>query len=107
MDNLFDENTGVLFDAILSLKTQEDCKNFFSDLCTVKEIKEFSQRFEVARLLSEGLVYSDIAEKTGASNHYDKPCQPQASTTAREATERSFPIPATRTKSRISGKERM
>lgn len=67
MDNLFDENTGVLFDAILSLKTQEDCKNFFSDLCTVKEIKEFSQRFEVARLLSEGLVYSDIAEKTGAS----------------------------------------
>lgn len=67
MNNLFDESTKVLFNAILQLKTQEECESFFIDLCTVKELKEISQRFEVARLLSEGLVYADIAEKTGAS----------------------------------------
>ncbi len=67
MANLFDESTKDLFEAILTLKTVEECESFFSDLCTVKEIKETSQRFEVARLLSKGYVYSDIAEKTGAS----------------------------------------
>lgn len=67
MANLFDDSTKVLFEAILTLKTVEECESFFSDLCTVKEIKETSQRFEVARLLSAGYVYSDIAEKTGAS----------------------------------------
>ena len=67
MANLFDDSTKDLFEAILTLKTVEECESFFSDLCTVKEIKETSQRFEVARLLSAGFVYSDIAEKTGAS----------------------------------------
>lgn len=67
MANLFDNNTKELFEAILTLKTVDECESFFSDLCTVKEIKETSQRFEVARLLSSGYVYSDIAEKTGAS----------------------------------------
>lgn len=67
MNNLFDESTKVLFEAILKLASVEECESFFTDLCTVKEIKEISQRFEVARLLSKGLVYADIAEKTGAS----------------------------------------
>ncbi len=67
MANLFDDSTKDLFEAILTLKTVEECESFFSDLCTVKEIKETSQRFEVARLLSAGYVYSDIAEKTSAS----------------------------------------
>lgn len=67
MANFFDNTTRELFEAVLTLKTVEECEHFFSDLCTVKEIKETSQRFEVARLLSAGNVYSDIAEKTGAS----------------------------------------
>lgn len=67
MANLFDNTTKELFEAVLTLKTVEECESFFTDLCTVKEIKETSQRFEVARLLSAGYVYSDIAEKTGAS----------------------------------------
>ncbi len=67
MANLFDNSTKELFEAVLTLKTVEECESFFSDLCTVKEIKETSQRFEVAKLLSMGYVYSDIAEKTGAS----------------------------------------
>ncbi|MBR5121513.1 MAG: TrpR-like protein, YerC/YecD [Oscillospiraceae bacterium] len=56
-----------LFDAILTLKTQEECYNFFEDLCTVLELKSMAQRYEVAKMLSEGFVYSDIVNETGAS----------------------------------------
>ncbi len=64
---LKDINVEYLFKAILSLQTMEECYNFFDDLCTVPELKALSQRLEVARMLSEGKVYSDIVEKTGAS----------------------------------------
>ncbi len=60
-------NVDYLFKAILSLQTMEECYNFFDDLCTVPELKALSQRLEVARMLSEGKVYSDIVAKTGAS----------------------------------------
>ena len=56
-----------LFDAFLSLKTKEECYAFFEDLCTVNELKAMSQRWVVAKMLSEGLVYGDIVEATGAS----------------------------------------
>ena len=64
---LKDLNVDYLFKAILSLQTMEECYNFFDDLCTVPELKALSQRLEVARMLSEGKVYSDIVAKTGAS----------------------------------------
>ncbi|MCD8005441.1 MAG: YerC/YecD family TrpR-related protein [Oscillospiraceae bacterium] len=63
----YEENTAKLFEAIIGLESIDECEHFFNDLCTIKELKEMSQRFEVARLLSDGLVYSDIADKTGAS----------------------------------------
>ena len=56
-----------LFDAILQLKTREECYMLFEDLCTVQEMKALSQRLVVAKMLSEGRVYSDIVEATGAS----------------------------------------
>ena len=64
---LKDMNVDYLFKAILSLETMDECYNFFDDLCTVPELKALSQRLEVARMLSEGRVYSDIVDKTGAS----------------------------------------
>ena len=64
---LKDMNVDYLFRAILSLQTMEECYNFFDDLCTVPELKALSQRLEVARMLSEGKVYSDIVAQTGAS----------------------------------------
>lgn len=64
---LKDVNVDYLFKAVLSLKTMEECYNFFDDLCTVPELKALSQRLEVAKMLSEGRVYSDIVAKTGAS----------------------------------------
>lgn len=56
-----------LFDAVLSLKSSEDCYKFFSDLCTVKELLAMAQRFEVAIMLKDKTTYLDIAEQTGAS----------------------------------------
>ncbi len=66
-EKLKSEMTDHLFEAILELRTIEECYNFFEDLCTVKEIQELSQRFEVAKLLFEGTKYSDITKRTGAS----------------------------------------
>ena len=57
----------LLFDAVLSLESREECYRFFEDLCTVTELKSMAQRFEVARLLSEGHVYGDVVKTTGAS----------------------------------------
>lgn len=57
-----------LYRAILMLKDTDECYDFFSDLCTVSEQKAMEQRFEVAKLLNEGLTYNDILEKTGASS---------------------------------------
>ena len=63
------ENEGykLLIKAILSLENEEECENFFEDLLTRKEIVDSAQRLLVAKLLSEQVVYSKIAEETGAS----------------------------------------
>ena len=62
------DNTELLYQAILSLETPEECRAFFQDLCTVTELKAMGQRLEVAQLLDQGLIYSDILERTGASS---------------------------------------
>ena len=56
-----------LFEAILTLKTPEECYAFFEDVCTVNELLSLSQRYEVAKMLREKRTYLDIAESTGAS----------------------------------------
>lgn len=56
-----------LFEAILTLESQEECYSFFEDICTVNELLTFAQRYEVAYMLRQGKTYMDIAEKTGAS----------------------------------------
>ena len=58
----------TLYEAILTLETLDECKKFFQDLCTVSELRAMEQRFEVALLLSEGMIYNDILERTGASS---------------------------------------
>ena len=58
----------MMYRAILELKNPEECYNFFMDLCTMAELKAMEQRFEVARLLDEGMIYSDILTATGASS---------------------------------------
>ncbi len=62
-----DKYTDDLFEAILTLETPEECYDFFGDLCTVLELKSLSQRYQVAKMLTEHHVYSDIVSETGAS----------------------------------------
>lgn len=64
---LKEKNIDFLIDAILVLETKEECFNFFEDLCTIPELKAMSQRLQVAKMLSENRVYSDIVAQTGAS----------------------------------------
>lgn len=57
-----------MYKAILTLKSVEECMNFFDDLCTVTELQAMEQRYQVAQYLDAGLIYNDILEKTGASS---------------------------------------
>ena len=58
----------TLYRAVLTLQNEDECRRFFADLCTVAELKAMEQRLEVAQLLSEGRIYNDILERTGASS---------------------------------------
>ena len=62
------EKSDGLYQAILTLKTEEEVYDFFQDLCTVTELRAMEQRYDVACLLDDGLVYTEILEKTGASS---------------------------------------
>ncbi|NLY81900.1 MAG: TrpR-like protein YerC/YecD [Clostridiales bacterium] len=56
-----------MFKAVLLLESEEDCYRFFEDLCTVKELHEMSQRFQVAKMLDCKKTYTEIEKETGAS----------------------------------------
>ena len=61
-------NSQELYRAILTLQNEEECRRFFKDLCTISELRAMEQRYDVAVLLDQGMVYSDILEATGASS---------------------------------------
>lgn len=63
-----DDAHDALFDAILSLKTKDECYAFFDDLCTIKEVQDMADRLEVARLLIKGITYEQIEKQTGMSS---------------------------------------
>ena len=52
----------ALFELIASLKTPEDCKKLFEDMCTHKEIEQMAGRIYAARLLLEGKTYTQVTE---------------------------------------------
>ena len=60
--------SSAIYKAILTLKTPEECYAFLEDLCTVSEQMALEQRFEVAMLLDQGSIYSDVLQKTGVSS---------------------------------------
>ena len=67
MKNDANENIEFLYKSIVSLESVEDCKSFFEDICTKSELLEMSRRLEAAKMLSDGMVYSEIAARTGLS----------------------------------------
>ena len=58
-----DKKAEDLFEAILKLKNKKEAAKFFRDLLTISEIKEFSNRWQTVKLLSQGLSYAEVAEK--------------------------------------------
>ncbi len=58
----------ALYEAILSLKSLDECERFFEDLCTENELRSMEHRYNVAAYLMQDLVYADILEKTGAGS---------------------------------------
>ena len=66
-DNVDKADLDSLCDALLCLKTREECINFLEDSCTVAELRALAQRLNVARLLSRDITYNDISHMTGAS----------------------------------------
>ncbi len=67
MKEMNNKSMDTLFRAVLQLKNTDECCRFFMDLCTVSEIKSMSQRMEVALMLKDKRIYTDIAAETGAS----------------------------------------
>ena len=57
-----------MYKAILELKDLDECCNFFEDVCAVTELRSMEQRFEVAKMLKQDKVYTEIMQKTTASS---------------------------------------
>lgn len=68
MEKIRHRDEELFYDAILTLKTPADCRAFFEDICTIKELQSIAQRFRVAALLDEGRNYLEVSEETGASS---------------------------------------
>ncbi len=62
------EHNPALYEAILSLRSVEECLQFFEDLCTMSELSAMEQRFQVAKSLRAGKIYNEILAETGASS---------------------------------------
>jgi TrpR-related protein YerC/YecD len=56
-----------LFATIASLRTREEARHFLRDLCTRSELDAMAHRWQVARLLDEGLPYLETAKRAHAS----------------------------------------
>lgn len=62
------ERSMDLYEHIASLTTVEECCRFFDDLCAITELRAMEQRFDVAKMLHAGKVYTTILQETGASS---------------------------------------
>ncbi len=62
------EPSMALYRQIASLDDVDACYRFFQDLCSITELRAIEQRFDVAKLLYDGKVYTEIVEETGASS---------------------------------------
>jgi len=66
--NINKNTNDEMYKAILRLESVDECVKFFEDLCSISEIRAMEQRFHVARLLHEGMIYNQIQQITGASS---------------------------------------
>jgi TrpR-related protein YerC/YecD len=57
----------ALFDALITLRDIDECRNFFKDLCTPAELQALVDRWQVVELLEKDLPYRKIHDLTGVS----------------------------------------
>jgi len=57
----------ALMQAVLAMRTVEECRDFFRDLCTPAELQALADRWTVVGLLQDGLPYREISRQTGVS----------------------------------------
>ena len=68
MKNFHSESVDTLVKGLLKLETEEECFAFLEDVCTIKELQDMAQRFDVALKLSDGFNYNQVSKETGASS---------------------------------------
>ncbi len=68
MRKVASKDVDALYRAVLTLRTVSEARRFFRDLLTPTEIEEFAERWKAARMLADGVPYTQIVEKTGISS---------------------------------------
>ena len=68
MTKLRHRDEELFYEAVMTLRSQEECRRFFEDICTIPELKSIAQRLEVAVMLRGHVTYQEIARRTGASS---------------------------------------
>ena len=68
MEKLDQKMADQFYSAILSLETKDECRAFFDDICTIKELQDLMQRLQVALMLSKGMNYQEISNRTSVSS---------------------------------------
>ena len=67
MHHFENESVDRLFTVISQLQSKEECRRFFDDLCTIKEVLDMAQRLDVAMLLRQGVNYQTISQQVNVS----------------------------------------
>lgn len=85
-----------LYQTILALETEEECEQFFEDLCSPSELSALKQRFAVATMIKQNKVYNEIFKETGAGTatisrvkrmmNYGSGCMPKIMERATDVT---------------------
>ena len=62
------DRSTALYEAVLDLQDADEARRFFEDLCSPTELRSMELRFDVATMLLQNKVYTEILEKTGTSS---------------------------------------
>ena len=57
-----------MYQALLALKTPEEAYRFLQDVCSYSELSAMEQRYDIAEMLTDKHIYTEIMDKTGASS---------------------------------------
>ena len=68
MDKIRNQSVENLVQVIAKMGTADDVYDFLSDLCTIKELQDMAQRFDMARLLKDAANYHSVAAEVRATS---------------------------------------